>query len=75
MIRGGKSEPSTEVLGEGLLVNHNADDAVGFTVPFEILTKEEVGFSHEVDFKSVGEQSLETFFFGARFGEENKSST
>jgi hypothetical protein len=71
-IRCRDSEPSAKVLGEGLLVNHHADAAVGFSILFESLSEEEVGFSHEVDFEAVGEEALETLFFGAGFGEENE---
>ena len=71
-VRCGEAEPSAEVLGERLLVNHYADAAVGLSIPFESLTEEEVGFSHEVDFEAVGEKALEPLLFGAGFGEEDE---
>ena len=67
-----ESKPSAKVISEGLLLNHHADAAVEFSIPFESLAEEEVGFSHEVDVESVGEEALESLFFGAGFGEENE---
>ena len=60
------------MLGEGLLVDKNGKVTVGLSSPLEGLAEEEVGFSHEVDFDPLGEEALESFFFGGGFREEYK---